>query len=111
MEASVLVPDFEGQAHFGLGELGFQERPQHLQLERNSTILRLDEGLRRLAAILVAEPVTATSLDRWVAMYRLLEHARVDVVTDAQQHILGTVDDEHKAVLVQIANVTGHQQS
>ncbi|MCY1504929.1 hypothetical protein D9M68_391170 [compost metagenome] len=41
----------------------------------------------------------------------LFEHARVDVVAAAQQHVLAAVDDEDEAVLVHVAHVAGAKEA
>ncbi len=42
---------------------------------------------------------------------RLLDHARIDIVAAAQDHVLDPVDDEQIAVLVQIADIAGAQRA
>ena len=71
--------------------------------------LELDEGLRRLAAILVRDADHGHLLDGRMLVDRLLDAARIDVVARADDQVLDAVDDEDEAVLVHDADVAGAQ--
>src|SRR6476646_335882 len=105
------IADLERLHHFVLAELVLQEYLKLVERERRCTVLELDEGFRRLAAIFVADSDHRHLLDGRVLVDRLLENARIDVVAAAQQHVLGAVDDENEAVLIHVANIASAQET
>src|SRR3984885_11506698 len=99
------VADFHGADHFVLSETLLQKRLHLLERQRRRAGLQLDEGLRRLAAIVVRNSDDAHFLDRRVLIDGLFDVARIDVEAAAEQHVLGAVDDIDEAVLVHGADV------
>src|SRR4029077_1227904 len=105
------IADLERLHHFVLAELVLQEFLEFVERKRRGTLLQLDEGFRRLAAVLVSDTDYRHLLDRRVLVDRLLENARIDVEAAAQQHVLGSVDDENEAVLIHVANIASAQET
>src|SRR4029077_15854667 len=106
-----LIADLERLHHFVLAELVLQEFLEFVERKRRGTLLQLDEGFRRLAAVLVSDTDYRHLLDRRVLVDRLLENARIDVEAAAQQHVLGAVDDENEAVLIHVADVASAEET
>src|SRR4029077_12323712 len=106
-----LIADLERLHHFVLAELVLQEFLEFVERKRRGTLLQLDEGFRRLAAVLVSDTDYRHLLDRRVLVDRLLENARIDVEAAAQQHVLGSVDDENEAVLIHVADIACAQET
>src|ERR1700691_2397437 len=73
------VANFHGADHFMLSEPLLQKRLHFLERERGHAGFQLDEGLRRLAAIVVGNSDDAHFLDRGVLIDGLLDVARIDV--------------------------------
>src|ERR1700678_4094557 len=105
------LANFHGADHFMLSETLLQKRLHLVKRERDRAGFQLDEGLRRLAAIVVGNSDNAHFLDRGVLIDGLLDVARIDVEAAAEQHVLGSVDDENEAVLVHVADVAGAEES
>src|ERR1700732_3402517 len=49
--------------------------------------------------------------DAWMLINRLFDNARVDVKSAAQQHVLGTVDNEDVSVFVYVSDVAGSKET
>src|SRR6476660_5033799 len=79
-----LGANVERMHHLVLAELVLQECLQLGERERRSAGLELDEGLRRLAAVLVVDADHGDLGDRGVLVDRVLEIARVHVEAAAQ---------------------------
>ena len=75
-----------------------------------STLLpgaQLDHGGDPLAPLLVRQPDHRAVLDGRVRHQRLLDLGRVHVEAAGDDHVLGPVDDEQEAVVVEVADVAG----
>src|SRR5262249_23703775 len=70
---------------------------------------QLDERLRSLAAIGVLDADHRHFLDTREAIDRLLDAARIDVVSGADDEVLDPVHDEDEPVLIHDADVAGSQ--
>ena len=68
---------------------------------------QLEDGGDPLAPLLVGQPDHGAVLDVRVRHQRLLDLGRVDVEAAGDDHVLGPVDDEQEAVVVEVADVAG----
>src|SRR6202453_1215368 len=103
--------DLPGADPFMLSYTILQNRLHLVKRGRDRAGFQLDEGLRRLAAIVVGNSDNAHFLDRGVLIDGLLDVARIDVEAAAEQHVLGSVDDENEAVLAHVADVAAAEES
>ncbi len=70
---------------------------------------QLDEGLGRLAAVIVGNADHDHFLHRGMGVDRLLDHLRIDVEAAGDDHVLLAVDQIEIAVGVHVADVAGQK--
>src|SRR5581483_4739327 len=87
------VAELDLGRHLDLGDLGLQV-PADVLLAGGHAGTQLDEGLGRLAAVIVLDADHRHLLDRRMLVDRLLDAARIDVVARADDEVLDAVDDE-----------------
>ena len=88
-----------------------EESAQSLERETGSARSELHEGFRRLAAIAVGNSDHDHFLDVRMLVNRFLDHARIDIETAGNNHVLLAVDDKQKTVLVHVANIAGQPEA
>ena len=92
-----------------LAELAGEKGLEFFQRERLGAGAQFDEGLRRLAAIVVGDADHDHFLHRRMGVDRLLDHLRIDVEAAGDDHVLLAVDQIEIAVLVHVADIAGQK--
>src|SRR6266567_4432212 len=102
--------DLHGLQHLVLAELVLEKDLELVERERGRITLQFDEGLGRLPPIRILHADDADLFDGRMLEDGFLDHARIDVVAAAQQHVLGAVDDINITVFIHVADVAGTQE-